>query len=287
MQEDEVTTIEAVEAEDVTVPVVDKPYVFPHATAAQWLAQDPILADGVMAIEVDPFTGTSKAKVGYQGKRWSQLPYLGEQNPAFALEATTADIPAPEVPGKVLISGGPDAMIWGDIDSGYFTEPTPMQPKILRTPFGAIPGPPATLSEGVLAVNLSGHSSGDSRAALYVGGFEGPVQLFSQQDTQAFVQVVSQVLRGGANVADAMNLMDVPITLVNGNLLVVYYTPDAPAEGVGHAPEEPVLTITGVVYLFTALAGRYGSVGYTGEGGPGLPVTQSQFFAVSQILEQG
>lgn len=284
MPEDDVELMEDIgPVEPVDPAPISKPYVFPHATSAEWLAQDPILADGAMGIEFDPFTGMAKAKVGYQGKRWSQLPYLGETPAAPGLNATVKEVPAPEVPGKVLLSTGPSGMLWGDIDPGYFGEPSPTQPRVLRAQFGAMPGPPATLPEGVLAINLSGHVSGESRAAIYFGGPEGSVKVFSQVDTQAFVRLISQVLRGGLDVADAMNQTDVPVTLANGDLLVVYYTPEE-EEAAEPAAPPPSFEVIGFVYLFTAPAGRYGAVNYTGEGGPGMPVTQSQFFPISQRL---
>ena len=236
-----------------------------YATTTEWILHDPILQDGQFGIEYDPSTGTSKAKAGWSGRRWSELPYIGDATAPVQgdnVPKVLDSIPSPTDGGMVLLSVGLGSLVWGPPDSGVFASPGVFAPRILRQPPGTRFGPPQSLPYGQLAVNLSGDLSSDSRPSLYIGGPDDtPIRLVSQQDLLINLKPRSYGATGGATVAEAVNAAPEPIQLAESELLVVTHDP--------------------YVYLFGGLPGRYGGVGYTGPGGPGGYVQMKDFIQVS------
>ena len=269
MTEDEINQLETEEPEP-TLPPPPVPVINVYGTLDQWLQNDPILKDGQLGIEYDPTTYMAKLKAGYGRRPYSELPYINggaalqmmqftEGGPPAVLET----IPAPPSSGLTLLSLDTASLMWSDMDPGTFVARSLFAPLVLRERVGGIVGPPAQIAEGQLAVNLNGHRSGDARPSLYIGiGNDQTSLVFEQADMAHSVVAKSLVLAGGNDVADALNHYGEPVAVKSNEIWVIVYN-------------------TNTAYLFTASDGRYGSVDYTGQGGPGLSVVPDQFVPIA------
>jgi hypothetical protein len=258
---------------DTEVPIKPEPIINVYGTASEWLASDPILQDGQLGIEYDPLTGQAKLKAGFQGKRYSELPYVSGAGAQVRLMATSADqvqplteggetldvIPAPVDAGQVFVSLSLGGVSWRYPDPGTCRAPDLYQPKILREQIGGIAGPPDSLTEGILAVNMCGDVVGNVRPSLYIGNADNQAMLlFAENDLLIHMKVKSQVLTGGVNVADALN-QSAPLTVLESELWVITWRFN--------------------VYLFAVATGTYGGVLYNP---PGQSVVPNDFVLISE-----